>query len=274
LDVVAKALELLPAVVAEKRAVPRMADFAVFGEAVARALGEEPGRFLDVLLATRSGADQDALQGSAVARTFYEWVQTHRTFTGTSTTLLGELNAAADAEDRKQKNWPKNAQALGGQLRKIAPALRRLGVDIRHDTVGHAKTRTVFINYDPEKARGTSSASSAGGTNPFPSGNLSADDPGPSTSSATRPQSPTSSAGEASSPKSADDVHADADAPRTIPSSAPNNLSHKGVQYLADDADDVSQAVSGEPVNAEYFAPSVSGRHSDQPVAGIEEGEL
>ena len=62
-------LELLPGVVAENGPVPRMADFAVFGEAVARALGTPPGRFLEVLAGTRSNADQDALQGSPLALT-------------------------------------------------------------------------------------------------------------------------------------------------------------------------------------------------------------
>ncbi len=80
LDAVAEALAILPTVVAENRPVPRMADFAIFGEAVARALGEAPGQFLEILLATRSGADQDALQGSPLALSFFRWVQDRRAF--------------------------------------------------------------------------------------------------------------------------------------------------------------------------------------------------
>jgi hypothetical protein len=183
------------------------------------------------------------------------------------------LNAVADADARKQKGWPKNAQALSGLIRRISPALRRLGVGITHDTFGHAKTRTVIICYDPAKARGTSSASSAGGANPFNSVDLSADDAGTVTSSAARPQSPTPSALFDNDLSVADDVHADADAVRTIPLSAPNCREDKGVKRSADDADDVLQPVSGEPVNAEHFTPSANGHHH-RPADGIEEGEL
>ena len=83
------AMELLPGVVSGAP-VPRMADFAVFGEAVARALGTPPGRFLEVLAGTRSNADQDALQGSPLALTLYEWIKDGGTFTGTYT-MLGEI---------------------------------------------------------------------------------------------------------------------------------------------------------------------------------------
>lgn len=160
LDVVAAALELLPAVRAEGRSLPRMADFALFGEAVARVLGEPPGRFLEILRVARAGTDQDALEGSAVAQTFLEWIRHHRSFNGTYTELLGHLSAAV--EGRKPANWPRTAQALSGLIRRITPSLRRLGVTITHAKVGHTRTRVVTMTYDPTAARGPSSAPPAG----------------------------------------------------------------------------------------------------------------
>src|SRR5688572_25324394 len=145
LDVVSQALELLPAVEAEGNKIPRMADFATFGEAVARALGAEPGRFLHVLFATRKAADQSALEGSVLAKSLFDWVREVGRFVGTYTQLLGVLNAAADDDARKKKVWPTTPTALSGQVRKISPALRRLGVDVSHVKVGHEKTRTVNI---------------------------------------------------------------------------------------------------------------------------------
>jgi hypothetical protein len=275
LDVVAKALELLPGVVAENRPIPRMADFAVFGEAVARALGEKSGRFLEILLTTRSRADQDALLGSPVARTLFQWLRKQKTFTGTYTILLEELNAEADADTRKRKNWPVNPQSLSGLVRRISPALRRVGVDITHTTVGRAKTRTVTITYNPAKGCKTSSASSATADNLFGEQDLSADDPPTATSSAHCPHSGTPSAPSDRDTLFADGVPTSADDVRTMGSSALNSQSHKGVKRPADDADDVFQAVSGANRTTTCPAPSANGYHRDQPFEGnAEEGEL
>jgi hypothetical protein len=275
LDVIAQALELLPAVVNENRPIPRMADFAVFGEAVARALGETPGRFLEILLATRSGADQDALQGSAVARVFFAWIRDKRTFTGTYTAMLEELNALADAESRKQKGWPKNPQTLSGLVRRISPALRRVGVDIKHDKVGHAKTRTAIIRYDPAKGHKTSSASSASESNPFTSGELNADDAPTAPSSAGRLQPKPSPAPFDAAPPNAGDVSTRADAQRTTPSSARNNQYFQGVSRPADGADDLFQEDSAPFKIASAVAQPTNGQQHDRPLEdGIEEGEV
>ena len=104
---IARALELLPGVVAENPPVPRMADFALFGEAVARALGTKPGQFLEVLKASPAGADHAALEGSPIAPTLYRWIRARGApFTGTPTSLLGELNATANWRAIAEEIWP------------------------------------------------------------------------------------------------------------------------------------------------------------------------
>jgi hypothetical protein len=244
LDVIAQALALMPDIVAENFPVPRMADFAIFGEGVARALGNPPMRFIEVLNATRAGADQDALQGSTVAPSFFNWIQKQKTFVGTYTVLLQELNGFADEESRKRKGWPPNAQALSGQIRRVSPALRRLGVDVQHNKNGRSKARNVVVNYDPERACKTSSPSSPPDGNSFPGDWLGADDVANGTSSADRPQYPESSAYPGSDLFSGDDPLRGADEVRTIPSFAPNPLSGKVHSGAADDGDDVFHTFS------------------------------
>jgi hypothetical protein len=198
-----------------------MADFALFGEAVAQALGEELGKFLEVLKASRAGADHSALEGSPIAPTLYRWIRDRgRPYTGTPTALLEDLNAAADEETRRKRKWPPNPQALGRLLRRIGPALRRLGVLIEHGRVGHDRTKTVTITYTPARAGKTSSASSAGAQNAPSDTDLPADDASSATSSARRPHPERSS--------------------------APNVHGSNGVTGGADDADDVSRAFAGQ----------------------------
>ena len=65
LDAVAGGLRLLPEV--KPAAVPRMADFAVFGDAVSRALGNPPGTFLDAYRQNRRDANESAVEDNPVA---------------------------------------------------------------------------------------------------------------------------------------------------------------------------------------------------------------
>lgn len=216
LDVIARALELLPTVAAEGRPLPRLADFALFAEAVGRALGGAPGRMLELLRGSRAEADQTAVQGSPVARALLRCLEQSRAFEGTATALLDRLNKLAQETERRQPNWPKTPQALSGLLKRIAPALRRLGVEVEHTRVGHQNTRTLVIRYAPDRAGRRPSASSAGAPDLFDSGGAGADDQRPS-----------------------------ADDPRTVPSSALEAPARQGAGAVADAADDVSQVFAG-----------------------------
>ena len=54
--------------------LPRMADFAHFGEAVCQGLGHAPGTFLAAYNRNRQAADESALEDSPVARTMKAFV--------------------------------------------------------------------------------------------------------------------------------------------------------------------------------------------------------
>jgi hypothetical protein len=253
LEVVARALQLRPGVAAENMSIPRMADFAVFGEAVARALGEAPGHFLDVLRVARSGADADAIEGSSAAQVLVHWIRARHWFRGTSTQLLGELNTAAAPGARRQSNWPTNAQALGGLVRRITPALRRLGVTVRHEKVGHERTRITTITFDPAAAGHSPSAS------PPSAGKLSArrdfraDDVMEPISSAAEGIVPPRSA-RRRAVGAADEVSSRAGAPLLTPSSAPRAGRTEPDLLPADTADDPPPGTSGRP---EHASPAI-----------------
>src|SRR5262249_25590458 len=72
LDAVAGGLRLLPAIQLSSR--PRMADFARWGEAVAQALGQPPGVFLQAYRHDRHLASMVAVEDSPVARGVIELV--------------------------------------------------------------------------------------------------------------------------------------------------------------------------------------------------------
>ena len=51
-------------------------------------------------------------------------------YLGTATDLLAELNADLTPDQLRAKAWPKNGNSLVGKLKRLAPALRRSGVDV------------------------------------------------------------------------------------------------------------------------------------------------
>jgi hypothetical protein len=91
LDAVAGALRELPSVKLAR--LPRMADFALFGEAVSRALGNPPEKFLDTYRQNRAAAHELILEDSVVARAIRKLMERSNRWEGTATELLAEVKS-------------------------------------------------------------------------------------------------------------------------------------------------------------------------------------
>jgi hypothetical protein len=110
--------------------LPRMADFALTGEATCQARGQEAGTFLAVYKQNRSAAVEAALDDSLVARALREFITPGSQWTGKASELLDELNSRF-ASLAQKKGWPTGARGLSGQLRRLAPLLRTAGLNIQ-----------------------------------------------------------------------------------------------------------------------------------------------
>ncbi len=122
----------------------RMADFARWVTAAEPALGLERDAFLTAYRANRSRAVQSTLESSLLSQPVMALATSG--FDGTATDLLAQLNALASDETRKQKEWPKQPHTLSGRLRRLAPALRKVGVEIEFErTSARDRTRTIRI---------------------------------------------------------------------------------------------------------------------------------
>ena len=135
LDIFAAALAILPTVKLTHK--QRMADFERFGEAVARALGFEPGDFQrDYAELVRAGIDR-ALESNAVAQVLDKYFEERISpwnWQGTAGQLYDLLNNQS-VPDRS--TWPRSPKGLADQLRRIAPAYRAKGIEISH--LGHSR---------------------------------------------------------------------------------------------------------------------------------------
>jgi hypothetical protein len=128
LDLVVDAIAEFPAVPSTD--LPRMADFARWGEAVGRALGREHGHFLKVYAENAADATDKGLDASIVAVGIRRLHALTNSWEGTAMELLDQLTAMASDVTRRQKDWPTKPNALSGKLKRVAPALRKVGIEI------------------------------------------------------------------------------------------------------------------------------------------------
>ena len=129
LDLFSRALAVLPEVATEDLELPRMADFAVFGEAVGRAMGEPPGTFLKAYEANRRTGAAQVVEGSALALAIIAAVTATGELRGCFAEITAKLNAAQPAGARHQA-WPRTGKAFGDEIRRLQPALEAANVSI------------------------------------------------------------------------------------------------------------------------------------------------
>jgi hypothetical protein len=132
----------------ELSALPRMADFARFGEAIGRGLGWPTEAFLSVYAENRQAASLLALEDSPIAQRLLlrASLRGWRGWTLPATRMLHHLTADKPRGTTSSARWPKSPRELTNELRRIAPLLRTRGI-----TVEFSRTRdNRLITISPE----------------------------------------------------------------------------------------------------------------------------
>jgi hypothetical protein len=158
LDAVAAGLRTLPTV--HVAALPRMADFARFGEAVGRGLRWTEGEFLAAYAENRREATSSVIEASVLAGTIVKLAQ--RPFGAkeraqSASEMLHRLRQYAGSNARGAL-LPKTAAALESELRRLAPQLREHGVAVKFNRTGGARTITLEKIVEGANHRGVAPA--------------------------------------------------------------------------------------------------------------------
>lgn len=127
LDVLSAGLRNLPRLKLDR--LPRMADFAKLVTACEPALDWPPGTFLAAYDRNRALANDAALESSPIVKYLLLLVE-EKGWSGTAAQLLLALNGRADDNERRLRVWPATPRGLSGALRRLAPNLRRAGVNV------------------------------------------------------------------------------------------------------------------------------------------------
>jgi hypothetical protein len=132
LDAIVGGLRALPSV--HLKELPRMADFAVWGEATSRGLGWGADTFMATYDDNRKEATAFILEDSAVASVLLVLNRKRVNWTGTPLELYQFLSRVNFKPPGAR--WPKTVHAFGNDLRKIAPQLRLHGLAVNFERRG------------------------------------------------------------------------------------------------------------------------------------------
>lgn len=147
-DILVKVLQIIPTVKLDD--LPRMADFALWGEAIARAMGYKELEFINAYYGNIRQQNIEAVEAYPIAQAVEKFVdilykEEHEACWQSPTSkVLQELNKVAQRYniDTTNKGWPKAANSLTKRLRPILSNLREaLGIHvvINRSTTGKNK---------------------------------------------------------------------------------------------------------------------------------------
>jgi hypothetical protein len=145
LDGLATALRCLPTLALPM--LPRMADFARLACAAAPAFGWTKANMLAAMEANRKAAVETVVEADPIAETVRAILAAcdppH--WQGTATELLAEINKRVTVEVQRERGWPKDGARVSARLRRVAPALRRAGVEVVLPKAGGRAGRSIVI---------------------------------------------------------------------------------------------------------------------------------
>ena len=130
LEIFAKALARLPNVHLAADQRPRLIEFSKLGFALAEVMGKPGTAFLSEFNASRSDAIHRTLDASPAAAALVEMFDSGGR-KQIELPLKALLNRLDGFRPTGAESWPRSARGLGDVLRRAAPALRQIGIDVR-----------------------------------------------------------------------------------------------------------------------------------------------
>lgn len=132
LTIFSKALAILPQTELPKANRPRLTEFARLGMAIATVMGHSGHNFLEQFKTNRQEAIARTIEASPVASALIEWFIEDRQKLKTIMPVKQLLAIITNKKPPHADNWPHSPKGLGDILRRVAPALRQLGIECRN----------------------------------------------------------------------------------------------------------------------------------------------
>ena len=130
----------------EPEHVERMADFAIWVTAAEPGLGWTVGSFMEAYRQNRAGAVELAVESDPVASAIVKLVErVVLPWNGSAGELLVELDLVITEKVRTSRYWPGTPSRFAGILRRVAPSLRGIGIDVEFGDRASSRDRKRLI---------------------------------------------------------------------------------------------------------------------------------
>lgn len=146
LDTLKEAIKNYPNVKIDS--LPRMADWATWGYAVAEALGIGGEKFLEIYEHNILLQHQEVVFNDPVAFSVYEYAPEKNIFSESPSRLYEICKKYITEDILQDKSWPKGAHVFSKRLKVVQHSLRKLGVIVEFY---RGKTRTISVRRVKDK---------------------------------------------------------------------------------------------------------------------------
>jgi hypothetical protein len=125
----------------------RMADFIIWGEAITRVLGYEPGEFYRSFSSLQLQETETTASENLLIMTLDKLLEHNKEWKGTTKELYDEIKGimaemGISEKDSLYKQLPKNYRDLGRRLVDLLPSLLNLGIEIKENR-GNERTKVI-----------------------------------------------------------------------------------------------------------------------------------
>jgi hypothetical protein len=127
---------------------PRMADFAEYGEIIARCIGYKENEFIETYFDNIEIQNDEVIESSIVASILIDFMEDRDIWEGPMSMLYSTLSNFAEDRDsslRKTKLWPNASNALSRKINELRPSLKEKGIDIQRLYDNKRKGRQIKI---------------------------------------------------------------------------------------------------------------------------------
>lgn len=142
--ILADAISIFPTV--DLNHLPRMADFATWGYAIAEAMDGEGDNFLEALDMNQVAVNMETVTNDPVAEAIIKFMDDKHEWKGTMASLYNKLSSMAGAST-KSTRWPKGNNILPKRLKEIKSNLAEIGINYETErTLKNASSITIINN--------------------------------------------------------------------------------------------------------------------------------
>lgn len=126
-DLASSALKILPSIFVDESKRPRMIEYCYLGMAITQVTDQNPNKFLSIFTHNRKESIGRTIEASPVGQAIVDLCEQRKSIIAPLKEIMTLLD---DFKPSHCDSWPRSVKGLGDALRRLAPALRQLDIEV------------------------------------------------------------------------------------------------------------------------------------------------